>query len=168
MQIRQRRYVDDPYLELERYGKEIIESPKFKRLLFFRQHGSSSTYRHCIAVALRSLTFAKERHIKVDVPALVHAALLHDYYLYDWHESKDTRPPHHASMHPIYAAENAKRDFNLDDKELTDIMTHMWPIAFSRYPRSREGWIIVYADKCVAINEFLMIPQKIERKAAAI
>lgn len=161
MDEHKRRYVDDPQLELERYGKEIMESPKYRRLMFFSQHASSTTYRHCISVTLKALTFAKEMNIKVDVPALVHACLLHDYYLYDFHVNPR---PMHATMHPIYAAINASRDFHLNDKELIDISTHMWPISLTRIPLSREGWILTYADKCVAINEYLLRPQAVERK----
>ena len=58
----------------------------FKQTSGFVQHGNTSVMKHCISVAYVSLMIAKKLHIKVDRKALVRGALLHDYFLYDWHE----------------------------------------------------------------------------------
>lgn len=163
MEQQNRRYVNDPREEMYSYGRDILLHHTYRQLLSYRQHRKSNTYRHSVNVCLRALLFAKENCIKVDVPSLVRAALLHDYYLYDWHIKP--HPKKHATMHPMRAAENAERDFGLNPRERKAIESHMWPIAFKRIPQSREAWIICYADKCVAINEVFGWKQKIERQA---
>lgn len=157
-----RRYVDDPYVELASYGREIIESEKYRQLLDFKQHKTSNTFVHSVFVTLKALSFAHDHRIKVDVEALVKMCLLHDYYLYDWHIKP--HPVHHATMHPLRAAKNAERDFGIDKFVKRGIQSHMWPIGFSRMPNSREAWILTYADKCVALNEVFGRRQKFQKR----
>lgn len=51
----------------------------------FRQHGRMSVYEHSLAVARMCLRIAKYFPGEVDMRSLVRGALLHDYFLYDWH-----------------------------------------------------------------------------------
>ena len=54
----------------------------------FIQHGNVSVYAHVLSVALASLAIADalaRLGIRVDRPSLTRGALLHDYFLYDWH-----------------------------------------------------------------------------------
>ena len=53
------------------------------------QHGSISVYAHCVNVARMSVRIAKWLPIQVNMDALVIGALLHDYFLYDWHMEKE-------------------------------------------------------------------------------
>lgn len=55
------------------------------------QHGSISVYAHCVNVARMSVRIAKWLPIQVNMDALVIGALLHDYFLYDWHDGKGRR-----------------------------------------------------------------------------
>ena len=50
------------------------------------QHGSTSVYEHSVNVAYKSLLLAENFRLPVDKQSLVRGALLHDYFLYDWHE----------------------------------------------------------------------------------
>lgn len=160
---RVRRYVYDPYLELNRYGRDILTSPEYKRLLGFTQHKHSNTYYHSVNVALMALFYAKDNFIKVDVEALIKMCLLHDYFLYDWHIKP--HPKKHATMHPVYAANNAIRDFGLEDKLIIDgIKSHMWPIAITRIPKSKEAWILTIADKKVSTNEVLRLKHHFQKR----
>ena len=52
----------------------------------FIQHGNTSCLSHCIAVAYVSFSLARKLHIRCDETSLIRGALLHDYFLYDWHE----------------------------------------------------------------------------------
>ena len=52
------------------------------------QHGSISVYTHCVNVARMSVKIAKWLPIQVNMDALVIGALLHDYFLYDWHDGE--------------------------------------------------------------------------------
>ncbi|MCI6216072.1 MAG: hypothetical protein MR659_03160 [Mollicutes bacterium] len=60
-------------------------------------------------------------NIKCDIKSLVRGALLHDYFLYDWHDKKN-RLPHHAYKHPLYALKNAKKDFDISKTEANIIL----------------------------------------------
>ena len=52
------------------------------------QHGAVTTFAHSIRVACLAVWMADRLHLwdKVDLQSLVRAALLHDYFLYDWHD----------------------------------------------------------------------------------
>ena len=99
-----------------------------------------------------SLAISRFFHLKTDEEVLVRAALLHDYYLYDWHDHGDHLHGYH---HPFIAAENAARDFHVSDKEQECIRTHMWPLNIKRPPASKEAAIICIADKLCSLDETL-------------
>ncbi|MFR7670499.1 MAG: hypothetical protein ACLU0O_07265 [Collinsella sp.] len=55
----------------------------------FIQHGDVTVYAHVTSVARASLSFAERlgrAGISVDRASLLRGALLHDYFLYDWHD----------------------------------------------------------------------------------
>lgn len=57
------------------------------------QHGLTTVYEHSVGVAGASLKLAEFFHLKVNEKALIRGALLHDYFLYDWHIKKGTSFP---------------------------------------------------------------------------
>lgn len=130
----------------------------------FTQHGDVSVYEHVMAVAVESCRMADTlaRHgIAVDRPSLVRGALLHDYFLYDWH---DPEPWHrlHGFRHPFFALRNAENDFTLDERERNIIVRHMFPLV-PVPPTCREAWIVCGADKLVALRETLdsRVPERL-------
>ena len=123
----------------------------FKQTSGFVQHGNTSVMKHCISVAYVSLMIAKKLHIKVDRKALVRGALLHDYFLYDWHE-KDGGHRLHGFRHPAFALYNASKDFSLNRKERNIIARHMFPLTVLP-PRCLEAWIVCFVDKYCAFSE---------------
>lgn len=136
-----------------KYGGDILSSESFLSQKEYLQHGKVSVYDHVIYVADKSLSYAKRLHLKIDEEALVRGALLHDYYLYDWHiEGAFHRG--HIIMHPREAASKAKQDFKISKKEENMIRRHMFPLTITP-PRYREGWLISWADKTSAVSETL-------------
>lgn len=133
------------------YGSDILLSPSFQKEKRFVQHGSYSVYDHSCAVALLCLVKAKQKHWKVDVRSLVRAALLHDYFLYDWHVKP--HPKHHANLHAEYALANAGRDFSLNVLEKEAIRRHMWPFRFFYFPTTKEALILNICDTHSALKE---------------
>lgn len=117
----------------------------------YLQHGSTTVYEHSVHVALASIFLAEWLHIRVDGPSLLRGALLHDYFLYDWH---DPCPGHrlHGFTHPKTALQNASRDFNLTEIEKNIIARHMFPLTLVP-PTCREAWIVCLADKYCALQE---------------
>lgn len=122
----------------------------------FIQHGDVSVYAHVMSVALQSCRIADAlaRHgVTVDRASLVRGALLHDYFLYDWHVPD---PSHrlHGFTHPYTALRNAEKDFALTDRERNIIVHHMFPLT-PFPPTCREAWIVCLADKLCALRETL-------------
>ena len=117
----------------------------------FLQHGDVSVYEHCFNVAFLSLYVARRFHLSVDRQALVRGALLHDYFLYDWHEDDPTHRLH-GFHHARRALENACRDFSLGSIERDIIAKHMFPLNLHP-PRYRESALVCAADKLCALLE---------------
>ncbi len=145
--------------ELFERGKDIILDPKTKVLKTFMQHGDTTVYAHSLSVAKYSLLFAqfleKRFRMKLDKDSLVRGALLHDYFLYDWHKmGKGKRT--HGFTHPRTAMENADRDFGLNELEKDIVLKHMFPITLIP-PKHRESFIVDFADTWCAICEALKI-----------
>lgn len=115
------------------------------------QHGDVSTYDHAVLVAFYSCMLACRLGLKYDERALIRGALLHDYYLYDWHE-KEAWHKWHGFRHPRFAMENAQRDFHLSEKEIEIIRKHMWPLTIIP-PRCKEAWIVNGADTWISLIE---------------
>ncbi|MDO4760053.1 MAG: HD domain-containing protein [Candidatus Saccharibacteria bacterium] len=138
---------------IEKYGGDILNDETFQSQKEYLQHGKVSVYDHVIYVADKSLSYAKRLHLKVDEEALVRGALLHDYYLYDWH-IHGAFYRGHIIKHPKEAAEKAKQDFKINKKEESLIRRHMFPMTIVP-PRYREGWLISWADKTSAVSETL-------------
>lgn len=134
-------------------GKEILASDNMKREKRFIQHANVSTYEHSIGVATMSLTLAAIFRVKVDKVSLVRGALLHDFFLYDWHD-KTAMPKAHAYLHPLIAFDNAKKEFRLNAIEKNIIQAHMFPLSIV-IPKYKESWIVVMADKICAMNEIV-------------
>ena len=119
------------------------------------QHGRTSTYRHCVHVAAMSYRIAAvlaHVHIRTDRRSMVRGALLHDFYLYDWHE-KDRSHRWHGFHHAARSLRNAEARFPLNGVERDIIRCHMWPLNLTCLPRTREAAIVCLADKLCAIRE---------------
>ena len=138
-------------MEKTKAFREITESKEYKRTKELRQHGSVTVFEHSLNVASVSLSISKKLHIKVDEESMVKIALLHDYFLYDWHDKN--HPRMHGFRHGTFAADNANRDFGLTKKEYKAIKSHMFPLTLLRVPTSREAFILTLADKYCAAKE---------------
>ena len=113
---------------------------RLKKEKEYMQHGSTSVYEHSVKVAYISLCLAKWLHLKVDPVSLMRGALLHDYFLYDWHE-KDRSHRLHGFRHASTALRNAEGYFQLNEVEKNIIARHMFPLnpIPPKYKRSLGG-----------------------------
>ncbi len=136
---------------INKYGGDILASDGMQSEKRFMQHGCVSTYEHSLDVAVMCLRLSKKLHIRADKKSLVRGALLHDYYLYDWHTPHDGHDMH-ALMHARCALDNASRDFALNDIERDMIARHMFPLNI-KPPKYRESVILCVADKLCALSE---------------
>ena len=136
-------------------AKEVIGKARYDEMKQWISHSDITVYQHCIKVAYTAYRMAMRLGIPCDVRALVRGALLHDYYLYDWHDpNKGFR--WHGFKHHRFALRNAERDFVLSKKERNIIYSHMFPLTFWAVPRCREAWLVTLADKKVATEETMI------------
>lgn len=139
---------DQEYLECV---SDILESPVFQSMDQFIQHGDTTCKDHCIMVSYMSYQICKRRGWNYRQTA--RAALLHDLFLYDWHtHARDTGEHFHGFTHPRAAMNNAAVYFQVTDMEKDMILRHMWPLT-PIPPKSREGFVIIYADKQCGLSE---------------
>ena len=144
----------DEFIELV---TPIIENEKVKRMDKYIQHGTTSTLEHCISVAYVSFSIAKKFHINCDYNSLIRGALLHDYFLYDWHVSDESHKWHGFS-HARMALLNASRDFELTPIEKDIIEKHMFPLNI-RLPKYKESYLVTIADKiCSSYETIYTVP----------
>ena len=145
--------------EIFAHGRDLIITDEAQRMKGFVQHGTTSVFEHAVSVAKFSLLMAdsieKVFKKKVDRRSLVRGALLHDYFLYDWHEKNEFHRLH-GFTHPGRALRNAQRDFDLNDIEKDVICKHMFPLTLVP-PKHLESFIVCTADKWSAICETFKI-----------
>ena len=139
--------------EFFRILKEVKKESRLQETDQYLQHGVTSVYRHSLAVAYFSCYLAEKMHLKVRTREMIRGALLHDYFLYDWHEkSKDHRL--HGFTHPARALKNAEQIFDLTPVEKDIIKRHMFPLT-PVPPAYRESYLVCLADKICSSYETL-------------
>ena len=139
--------------DLKNMIREVTRNGRFAQQRRLYQHGTTTVLRHCVNVAAVSLLLAGALRLSVDKRALLRGALLHDYFLYDWH-IPGTAQGLHGLTHPRAALKNAREDFDLTATEEDIILHHMFPLTPCP-PASREGWLVCLADKYCALKETL-------------
>lgn len=141
--------------ELNDYACDILHSANFQSSQKNMQHGTVSVREHSMNVARTSLMLAETLHIPCDRRDLARGALLHDYFLYDWHkEDKDHPHKLHGFYHPGTALRNAEKEYELNGRQRDIIRKHMWPLTV-KPPVYKESWIVTTADKYCSLLETL-------------
>ena len=132
--------------------RRLCGIPQVRQMDKYIQHGRVTCLAHCIAVAYVSYRICRALRLKVDYDSLIRGAILHDFFLYDWH---DPDPSHkwHGFHHPFTAYRNARRLFRLTEVEKDIICSHMWPLTIRHMPRHREAVVICLADKICSLRE---------------
>lgn len=133
--------------------RDIVKSQEFCRMKRYRHHVKSNVYAHSIRVAYLCYRHHKKHCTKIDLREFVRGALLHDYYLYDWHDmTRGNRL--HLFTHPKKALANALRRYpNLTPFQRDMIRHHMFPITLCP-PHTRAGWLVCFYDKVAAFGDY--------------
>lgn len=155
--------------KIKEYGKDIIKSDNFRKMAEFKQHGDVSVLSHSLRVAERSLKFTEalsKLHIHFDEEAVVRGALLHDYFLYDWHE-RSALHNLHGFRHAGTALKNADKEYDLTPVERDIIEKHMFPLNV-KPPSCRESWLVNFADTYCSTGETLLGRKKHEQRRERI
>ena len=128
---------------------EFINNDTVMQMKNYRQHFDVNCYDHCYDVAKTMYKVTKK--FNLDYVSATRASMLHDLFLYDWHERKG-RQNFHAFRHGKIACQNASKLFELNDKEKDMIIKHMWPSTVIP-PKSKEGFILTVIDKYCTVKE---------------
>lgn len=145
-------------LEQEKFkelSKDLLNNNEVLKMQDFIQHGKVTTYAHCVDVAKMALHLNNVLKMNADEKTLVEAGMLHDFYLYDWHDSNVKVPlfKMHGFTHAKKASKNARELMEVDEKTCKAIESHMWPLTLSSVPLSKEAWLLCIADKICATKE---------------
>ena len=132
--------------------QDLAEHPVVLDMTKYPQHGKTNCYKHCLRVAYCNYCLCKMFHL--DARSAARAGMIHDLFLYDWHtHAAQTGERFHGLKHPEKAYRNAKKYFPLNQIEVDIIRTHMWPVTFRTFPRTREGWVTTLTDKYCSLLE---------------
>ena len=132
--------------------RQVCSSSRMNKSRTFYQLGKINIYVHSLRVAYICYYWVKKYHLHVDEKALIRGALLHDYFLYDWHDKEHEHKRPHGFFHPSAALCNAKQDFILTRKEENIIQRHMFPLTLIP-PGCKEAWLVCMADKVCSTRE---------------
>ncbi|MCA0385307.1 MAG: HD domain-containing protein [Firmicutes bacterium] len=130
---------------------ELLMKTELVKTSEHSHHGETNVLEHSLNVAIMCLYIASAFKLNIDNASLIRGALLHDYFLYDWHE-KSQDHKYHGFTHPRNAVKNASTKISLSKTEKDMILHHMFPLTILP-PQSKEAWILCCADKICAIYE---------------
>lgn len=139
------------YTQYRRCISDLIDAPVVRSMGDYIQHSMVSTLEHCLFVSFMSFIIC--RFFKLNYYSAARGGLLHDLFLYDWHDIEH-RGKLHGLTHPTKALENANVYFKLSKMEQDIIVKHMWPITI-KFPRYRESFVVSLADKFCACAEVM-------------
>ncbi len=135
-----------------------LSHPSVQKMKAYCAHGSISVLQHSMNVAKTAYRLDRFFGKRSDPEVLLPGAILHDFYLYDWHD----RPLNfrifemHGYTHPFEASKNALEVFQADERVREVIRCHMWPLTLTSIPRHREAVLVCIADKLCALKETIL------------
>jgi uncharacterized protein len=135
-------------MKREAWLAEVLENAWFLSMDMYRHHGQVSCLEHTLSVA--ALTYSLAKRAKLDFISATRGALLHDFYLYDWHTDS---PGLHGFKHPYISLRNASQQFTLNAIEQNAILRHMWPLT-PIPPKYPESLLVSLADKAVTFKDY--------------
>ncbi|MBQ2504925.1 MAG: HD domain-containing protein [Erysipelotrichaceae bacterium] len=143
--------------EFHSHIDELLSDSRVRKMDDFLAHGKISVLTHSVNVAKTAYILNRDLKLGCDLKTLLRGALLHDYYLYDWHDARIFVNVFqmHGFTHPKIARDNAVKDFGVDFETQKVIESHMWPLTFRSFPSSKEAFVVCMADKLCALKEMV-------------
>lgn len=138
------------------YIQEIMTNEQVIEMKNYIQHGNTSTFQHCLIVAYYSYLTALRLPFQYNLKSIVRGAMLHDFYLYDWHIPHKSHR-YHGFVHPGFALNNARKYFKLNPIEEDIIEKHMWPLTLNKFPTCKEAFLVCMIDKYCSLAETFYI-----------
>lgn len=162
---------ENKYIDLfVRWTQDLLRDPLVESMKTYRHHGDTNTHFHSVYVAYRVLRLCVRLDV-ADKREIVRAALLHDFYLYEWYTEKHDE--NHIFYHPKESVKNIEAHFGaLSPMQRNMILSHMFPLT-REMPHCRGAWLLTAADKRCASEDYLHgsagfreIYDEIDRRAA--
>ena len=140
---------DEEYLSII---DNIMKNEEFKQMSNIKHH-NTTRMNHLIKVSYGSYKVAKL--LNLEYRDVARAGLLHDFYTEEVSKCSNIKDKVllFSTKHPDNAVENSMRNFELSEKEINIIKTHMFPIDY-KVPKYAESWIVSIVDKVVSFTEF--------------
>lgn len=131
---------------------DLINSNIVQSMDHYIQHGDITCLEHCKKVSIISYKVCK--FLNFDYKSAARGALLHDFFLYDWH-NPDSHNGLHGFNHSRISLKNATKHFKLNKIEKDIILKHMWPLTL-KPPRFKESIIVSIVDKICSSKEITL------------
>lgn len=134
--------------------EDFLASEYVQEMKQYMQHGNTTTYNHSMMVSYYSYWICLHLRMEHDIRSVARGALLHDFFLYDWHHSDDNILLH-GLYHSGVALANAKKYFKLNPIEEDIIEKHMWPLTVTKIPKYRASFVVCLVDKLCSLSEVM-------------
>ena len=133
---------------------ELVESMKK-----YRHHREITTHYHSVYVSYNVLKVCEKLSV-TNEREIVRAALLHDFYLYEWYTEKHDE--NHIFYHPKESVKNIEAHFGeLTELQRNMILSHMFPTA-KVMPKYFGSWLLTLTDKRCATADYFKISRAFE------
>lgn len=137
------------YDEYKKCICDLIRDEAVQSMNKYIQHSDINCFEHSLNVSYISYLIC--RYLGFDYKSAARGGLLHDFFLYDWHNTKPENGLH-GLVHPRIALNNAMERFILNEIEMDIIEKHMWPLTI-KLPKYKETYVVLLADKYCSIME---------------
>ncbi len=129
----------------------IMHNEEFKKMNNIKHH-NTTRMDHSLKVSYYSYKIAKA--LKLDYKDVARGGLLHDFYTEEISncDSIKDKVLLFSVKHPNEAVINASNQFELSEKEINIIKSHMFPIDY-KVPKYAESWVVSLVDKVLSLGE---------------
>ena len=129
----------------------IMQNEEFQKMNNIKHH-NTTRMEHSLKVSYYSYKIAKS--LKLDYKDVARGGLLHDFYIEEIRDCDSIKEKIllFSVKHPNEALLNASNYFELSEKEINIIKSHMFPIDY-KVPKYAESWIVSLVDKALSFGE---------------
>ncbi len=132
---------------------DLLDSDVVLQMKQYMHHGHTTCFQHCLNVSYYNYLLCRKFHL--DEKAGARAGLLHDLFLYDWHDYvREPGQRMHGWTHAGTALKNVRKYFEITPVEADIIEKHMFPMNIA-LPKYKETVVIILVDKVCGTAEVL-------------
>lgn len=148
MILRNEQIYIDKYME---YVGDLLCDDWVEKMKTYHHHKEIDTHFHSVYVSYSVLKLCMQLHL-VNAREITRAALLHDFYLYEWYTEKHEE--YHIYYHPKESVKNIEKHFGaLTGMQKNMILSHMFPMGIEN-PKSAGAWLLTLSDKRCAAEDY--------------